>query len=60
MDTATTENLLNRYVSKGGNREYGTALLAELVTRHEGNNLVTALVYWGFATEARARKVVGI
>lgn len=52
------EKLINRRVNKGGNREESVALLAELLEAHEGDNLVFALVYNGFATEAAATKFV--
>ena len=47
-DTMNTERMLDRYSKKGGNRTEGAKLLNELTEKHDGNNLRTALVYWGF------------
>lgn len=43
-----TEKMLDRYSNKGGNRNEGAKLLNELNQKHDGNNLRTALIYWGF------------
>lgn len=47
-ETMNTERMLDRYSNKGGNRIEGAKLLNELTQKHNGNNLHTALVYWGF------------
>jgi hypothetical protein len=47
-DGMNTERMLDRYSKKGGNRAEGAKLLNELSQKHDGNNLRTALVYWGF------------
>ena len=57
LDTVANA-LVARYTAKGGNADRGRELLADLVSRHSGENLATALVHWGFATEAAARRLV--
>jgi hypothetical protein len=48
--------MISRRITKGGNPTEAQALLNDQVTKHTGENLVYALCYWGFATEAQARK----
>ncbi|KXO90991.1 Uncharacterised protein (plasmid) [Tsukamurella tyrosinosolvens] len=54
--TVTSQTLIDRRVAGGANREDSQALLAELLEAHAGDNLVSALVYQGFATEKQAKK----
>ena len=49
-------DLITRRTRQGYNRAESAELLAELVTAHSGENLVHALTYTGFATEAQARR----
>lgn len=60
MDKRLVERFIKNYIRKGGNRETGAALLADLMERHEGYNLATALVYHGFAGETLAHRAAGI
>jgi hypothetical protein len=50
----TTDQMIARVVSKGGNPEDSAKLLAKLLAAHSGINLVSALVYYDFATVAKA------
>lgn len=54
FERASTEPLITRAVSKGANPAEARRLLADLVARHSGDNLASALVYKGFATERQA------
>lgn len=61
MDKAAARiKMVDRAVSKGWNGTEAQAHLVELEERHGGYNLVTALVYNGFATERAALKYVGL
>ena len=55
-NTAAAAKLIARRVSKGHNAAESTAMLDDLIARHDGDNLVTALVYNGFATERTAQR----
>lgn len=35
-------------------------LLSELIAAHDGYNLASALVWWGFATERQALRFAGV
>lgn len=52
----TMNSMITRRASKGYNASESRAMLNELVRSHSGDNLVTALVYNEFATEAQAAK----
>lgn len=52
--------LISRRISKGHNAADSAKLLAEVIAAHSGDNLVTALVYNEFATEAQATKIADI
>lgn len=52
----TTQTLIDRRVAGGANREESQHLLAELVHAHSGDNLASALIHQGFATETQAAK----
>lgn len=54
--TVTSQTMIDRRVAGGANREESQYLLAELLEAHTGTNLVSALVYQGFATEKQAAK----
>lgn len=58
VQIAHNEKMIARRVKGGANEAEARELLAELVKAHSGDNLVYALVYNGFATEAYAAKVV--
>lgn len=51
-------DLISSRVRKGFNRFESIGKLAEALRAHEGENLVNALVYEGFATEAYARQLL--
>ena len=48
--------MITRRVSKGSSAEESQTMLAELIRNHTGDNLVSALVHNGFATERQAQK----
>jgi hypothetical protein len=48
--------LIDRRSAKGYNEAESRAMLADLIAKHDGDNLVAALVYNGFATEAQAQR----
>lgn len=48
MTTNKLEKMIDRYVRKGGNRATGVALLNEIITAHDGDNLTFALSYYNF------------
>lgn len=54
----TIHEMTERAVSKGQNRAEAVARLFEGFERHAGENLAYYLVYWNFATPAKADKVV--
>ena len=58
MSSDAHAELIGRRVAKGNDRDGSTSLLAELLAAHSGENLVTALVYQGFASERAARSFV--
>ena len=47
-------DMVARYVRKGGNATEGLRLFNEMITEFKGDNLAFALCYWGFATESKA------
>lgn len=48
--------MVERRASKGHNFDQSMELLLELCNAHSGNNLATALVYDGYATEKQASR----
>lgn len=56
----TKDKMIARRVSKGANTAQSATVLDSLIKAHEGWNLVTALVYNGFATEKMAMRFVGV
>ena len=58
MNTNRTAQMIARRASKGFNAAESAVLLADLLARHAGENLVAALVFDGFATEGTARRAV--
>lgn len=52
------ESFVLRRVRKGNRRDESETLLNELLQHHDGDNLVHALVYEGFATERQAAAFV--
>lgn len=60
MSTSPTqfELLVSRRVQKGNRRDESETLLQVLLQRHNGDNLIHALVYEGFATERQAARFV--
>ena len=52
--------MINKRVNNGANHDESVALLDQLTKRHSGINLVSALVYEGFATERQAMKFAGV
>lgn len=56
----TKDKMIARRVKNGGNAAQSAAVLENLHKAHEGWNLVTALVYNGFATEMMAMRYVGV
>ena len=55
-NTAAAAKMIARRVSKGGNEAESAAMLADIIARHSGSNLVSALVYNEFATERAAER----
>jgi|TARA_B110000483_G_scaffold243313_2_gene332460 hypothetical protein len=51
--------LIQRRITKGANADQSIALFNELVAAHDGDNLVFALCYNGFATEKMAYNFIG-
>ena len=51
MNNAAAAKLISRRVSKGYNAAESAAMLDDLIARHDGDNLASALVYCDFATE---------
>jgi hypothetical protein len=49
--------MTQRAVSKGFNRDEAVERLFQGFKAHRGDNLVTYLVYWGFATEKKAEAI---
>ena len=58
MQTTTFYQLVAHRVSKGFNERESIELLVEELRQLTGDNLVNALVYQGFATEAQAHRIV--
>jgi hypothetical protein len=58
METTTATKFIARRISKGYNPAESASLLADLIARHAGENLIHALTFNEFATEAQARKIV--
>lgn len=56
----TSQTLIDRRVAAGANREESQHLLAELLHAHSGDNLASALVHQGFATETQADTYVTV
>lgn len=54
----TKQTLLDSRVAGGANRDDSEHLLNELLVAHDGDNLVSALVHQGFATQAQAEAYV--
>ena len=52
--------MIARRVDKGYNAQESALLLGELITDHNGDNLVSALVYNDFATIRTAEKYVSL
>jgi hypothetical protein len=52
-----TNQMVSRLVSKGANPAEAAKLLNELMTIHEGNNLIVALRYFNFITAGQAEKL---
>ena len=52
--------LIARRTRKGHNVTDSAKMLSELTAAHTGDNLVAALVYEGFATEAQAEQFVKV
>ena len=52
--------MIARRVDKGYNAQESALLLGELITDHNGANLVSALVYNDFATVRTAEKYVSL
>lgn len=48
MTTAQTTKMIARRVRKGYNAQESAALLADLIAKHDGCNLDSALAYNGF------------
>ena len=53
----TLEEMTARAVSKGFNRDDAVRRLHEGFSRHSGDNLAYYLIYWNFATPAKADKI---
>ena len=59
--TVTPEAMIARRVRVGGfAASRSRRLLSELIAAHDGDNLASALVYWGFATERQALRFAGV
>ncbi len=56
----TAQTLIDRRVAGGANREESQHLLAELVHSHSGDNLASALIHQGFATDTQAAKYASL
>lgn len=56
MTTTAEAKMIARRAKKGYTLADSQALLAEIIEAHEGDNLVVALVYNEFATEAQATR----
>lgn len=56
---AAGEKMIERRIAGGSSYIESRALFAELCADLAGENLASALVYNGFATEAQARKYIG-
>lgn len=51
-----TDRAIARY-TRFGNEQQGRELLADLIDRHSGCNLASALHYWGFAAANSADRM---
>lgn len=60
LSEVTRHHLITRRSNQGYSLAESEALLDELLQAHSGDNLAHALVYEGFATEARALKVAEV
>jgi len=58
METTTITSLINNRVRKGFDAPTSTVILNQLLHSHTGDNLVHALVFNKFASEALATKIV--
>ena len=59
--TVTPEAMIARRVRVGGfAASRSRRLLSELIAAHDGYNLASALVWWGFATERQALRFAGV
>lgn len=56
----TTDMMVSRRVRGGHTASESIQLLAQLIRQHRGENLATALVYNGYATEPQARRFAGV
>lgn len=60
MEKTIISFMIARRVDKGYNAQDSAILLGELITDHNGANLVSALVYNDFATVRTAEKYVSL
>ena len=58
MPANVASALIDRRVSRGGRSDDSESLLRQLLDRHRGENLVHALTYEAFGSEAQCRKAV--
>lgn len=55
-----TQQMLDRRTAGGADLAKSRELLADLLRRHQGDNLVAALVHQGFATERQAEAFLAV
>ena len=57
---STEAKMIARRVSKGHNAKQSADVLTDIIARHSGDNLASALVYNSFATARTAERFAGI